>query len=159
MPLKKVLENIFLDKELIEKVKFLGKLDVFNGLDYRALARVYQIMEVKNYNAGEVIFSEGDIGRAIFIIKKGEVALSKSGKPLATVKDGEFFGEMALLEGVPRTATAKTVCASEIGFIYKVRFDSLMEAYPALGLKIVHNLARLLSYRLRQTSAQYVKSI
>lgn len=159
MPVRKFLENVFMDKELMEKVRFLSALKVFEGLDYRSLARVYQIMEEKTYNPGDVIFSEGDIGRAVFIIKKGEVALSKSGKPLATIKDGEFFGEMALLEEIPRTATAKTLAESRIGFIYKVRFDALIEDHPAIGLKIVHNLARILSHRLRRTSEQYVKSI
>ncbi|MEW6041796.1 MAG: cyclic nucleotide-binding domain-containing protein, partial [Elusimicrobiota bacterium] len=96
---------------------------------------------------------------AIFIIKSGEVALFKSNKPLARLKEGDFFGEMALLEEVPRTATATAVTVAEIGFMYKAAFDTLIENDPRLGLKVIYNLAKMVSGRLRETSEQYVKTI
>jgi CRP-like cAMP-binding protein len=159
MSLKTAFQNIILDKELMEKVKFLGGLNIFEGLNYRSLAKIYQAMQVKTYHPGDIIFNEGEIGRAIFIIKKGEVELSKQGKPLAVIKDGDFFGEMALLEEIPRTAAAKSLAESEIGFIYKVRFDSLVGDDPRLGLMVIQNLARMLSHRLRRMSDQYVKGV
>lgn len=154
MPLIEMLKNLVVDTEVLEKIRFLRKLRIFYGLHHRELAKIYQIMQERNYQPNDVIFKEGDIAHAIFILKKGEVELLKGGKSLAKLKEGEFFGEMALLEEMPRTATARVTSTSEIGFIYKVRFDSLIESDKSLGFKVMYNLAKMMSCRLRETSEE-----
>lgn len=152
------LKSIFIDKEFNQKIAFFKQVALFNGLNDRTLGQVMNIVYQKKYSADEIVFSEGDIGKALFIVKSGEVAISKSEKILARLHTGNFFGEMALLEETVRSATAKTTKESEICMIYKVKFDGLIEDNPRAGVKIIRNLAKILSSRLRQTSEEYVSS-
>jgi CRP-like cAMP-binding protein len=164
MSISEFFKTIFFDKETKEKVKFFKKLKLFNDLSDRAVYKLMDIMYTKTYPANEIIFNEGDVGKAVFILKSGEVVITKMDKKdkqeriLSRFSTGDFFGEMALLEEMPRSATARTVQESEIVFIYKVRFDALLEHYPSGGAKVVHNLAKMLSARLRKTSEEYVKN-
>lgn len=162
MNIRTILENLILDKETKQEIKFLKQLPIFQGLTDRAMSKLMTIMYKKKYPVNEIIFKEGDIGKAVFIIKSGEVIITKSGKEekiLSKLSSGDFFGEMALLEEMTRSATAKTTHESEILFIYKVRFDALLEHYPSAGAKVIYNLAKILSARLRQTSEEYVSKI
>ena len=164
MSIKSILQTMFLDKEAKKQVNFLKKLYLFEGLSDRAMFKIMGIMYAKEYPANEIIFSEKDIGRAVFIIKSGEVEITKSSKDtnknivLSKLSAGDFFGEMALLEEEPRSATARTTKNSELLFMYKVRFDALLEHYPRGAAKVVHNLAKMLSKRLRHTSEIYAKN-
>jgi CRP-like cAMP-binding protein len=107
------------------------------------------------YETGEVICPEGEIGKALFIILSGEVTISrkagllKEDKVISRLKSGDFFGEMALLEEKPRSATAKAVSDSEIYIIYKSNFDGMIEKNPRIGLQVIRNIAVILSARLR----------
>ena len=67
-----------------------------------------------NYQAGEKIFSEGDKGDQMYVIRAGEVEIERDGKIVETLSPGEVFGEMALIDGSQRAATARarTACAS-----------------------------------------------
>lgn len=149
--LSKLLNSIFLDKEFKEKIKFLKQVSIFAGLDDRTLGKVLNITYQKKYLPDEIIFSEGDIGKALFIVKSGEVIITKQERTIAKLHTGDFFGEMALLEETVRSATAKTTQESEICMIYKVRFDGLIENHPHAGIKIIRNIAKILSSRLRRT--------
>ena len=116
-------------------------------------------MYSKKYNVNEIIFSEGDIGKAIFFINDGEVEIIRKdskGREMVLTKltAGDFFGEMALLEELPRSAAARVSKEGTLYFIYKVRFDSYIQKDPANGLIIYKNLMKILSSRLRRTSEQ-----
>jgi len=159
--LKIFFQKIFLDKESKQKIEFLKQLPIFDGVTDRALYQIMNIMYRKTYPPNEIIFKEGDIGKAVFIIKSGEVVILKSAKEekiLTKLTAGDFFGEMALLDEFPRSATAKTTKESELYFIYKVRFDALLKYYPRGASRVIYNLARLISARLRHTTEDYVKS-
>lgn len=154
-----IFKNLFVDGEIKKKIKFLKEISIFNNLDFKLLGKIINITYTKVYQKDETIFSEGDIGKAIFIIAAGSVEITKKisekeEKILITLSTGDFFGEMALLEELPRSATARTMEETEIYIIYKVNFDSLIEKYPQVGLKITKNLAAILSKRLRKTSEQ-----
>ena len=145
-------------------MEFLSQISIFNNLDFNLLGRIINITYTKMYQKGETIFNEGDIGKAIFIIVSGNVEITKkiSEKEegiLVILGSGDFFGEMALLEELPRSATARAIEESEIYIIYKVNFDSLIEKYPQVGVKIIKNLAAILSKRLRKTSEQVADQI
>ena len=145
-------------------MEFLSQISIFNNLDFNLLGRIINITYTKMYQKGETIFNESDIGKAIFIIVSGNVEITKkiSEKEegiLVILGSGDFFGEMALLEELPRSATARAIEESEIYIIYKVNFDSLIEKYPQVGVKIIKNLAAILSKRLRKTSEQVADQI
>jgi CRP-like cAMP-binding protein len=146
----------------------MSRIPFFQGLHRHDLGKLIGIMHAKTYQADEVVFHEGEPGRALFIIESGEVAIIKSRSPapgqteeaiLARLGPGGFFGEMALLEELPRSATAKTMRDSVLHFVYKAKLDSFVERHPAVGVKILHNVAKVLSARLRETSDSYCRHL
>ena len=168
MSLKAFLHRIFMDPEFERNVEFLSRIPFFQGLHKHDLGKLLGIMYAKTYPAGEVVFQEGDAGRALFIVESGEVAIVKSAHAapahtedvvIARVGPGGFFGEMALLEELPRSATVKTTQESVLHFMYKVKLDAFMDKHPRIGVKVLRNLAKVLSSRLRVTSDSYVRHL
>ena len=101
----------------------------------------------KSYALNEVLFSEGDIGREMFIVLKGEVQIHKaSGESrvlLGTFHPGEFFGEMALVEGGLRTATATIgVDGTSLVAVNQARFVYLVSQQPAFALSVMRMMGR-----------------
>lgn len=168
MPLGSLLRRMLMDPEFGKSVDFLSRIPIFAGLHRHDLGRLLGILYAKSYPAGEVVFQEGETGRALFIIESGEVVVVKAAHPapgraedavIARFGPGGFFGEMALLEERPRSATVKTTRESVLRFVYKVKLDAFIEKHPRVGVKVLHNLARVLSARLRETSESYVRHL
>ncbi len=154
----KTLKRWFIDPQFARKKQFLRSLDIFKDLRDRELGHLVQALHSRSYREGEVIFVEGDIGRALFILEAGEVELTRpgaGGKPVVLyhLKPGDFFGEMALLESLPRTATATATEKTHLHLLYKSKLDSLLNGEPRIGVNIMSHLARLLSARLRRLSS------
>ncbi len=107
----------------------------------------------KDFPEGTVLFQEGDPGREMFIIQKGKVQVRKkvgSGeKVLAELGDGEFFGEMALLEGMNRSATVEVMKDSKILVINPETFETLLKGNLEIALKMLKKMAS----RLRNLDA------
>lgn len=157
MNILQAVKNFFLDKEIKKQLRFFSRMFIFRGLDKGAMSKVFTIMYHKKYEAGETIFYDGAIGKAIFFIYDAEVEVLKtddSGKEkvLTRLCSGDFFGEMALLEELPRSATVRVSKAGTLYLIYKVNFDAFTDRDTKDGLKIYKNLVKILSARLRQTS-------
>lgn len=157
MPLR-TLKRWLSDPQFSKKKQFLHSLDLFSELKGGELGELAHALHARTYRAGEVVFVEGDIGRALFILESGKVELTRrsaDGSPvlLYTLKPGEFFGEMALLESLPRSATATAAEPTRLHLLYKTKLDALLHAQPRIGVTIMGHLARLLSARLRRASA------
>lgn len=168
MPFRSLVRKIFMDPEFEKSLEFMSRIPVFQGLHKHDLGKLLGIMYAKTYPADEVVFTEGETGRALFIIESGEVAITKSTQPspghaqeivIARLGPGGFFGEMALLEELPRSATVKTTAESVLHFMYKVKLDAFMDKHPRIGVKVLRNLAKVLSSRLRVTSDSYVRHL
>ena len=142
--------RLMFDREFRDKIEFLKKVVLFEGVSDKALGKITGIMHEKKYPGGETVFNEGQEGKLLYIVKSGEVAIIKGDKTISRLGEGQFFGEMALLEEIPRTATVKAVKDSELILMYKVKFDELLADYPSAGVKVVRNLATMLSARVRQ---------
>lgn len=101
------------------------------------------------FKAGDVIFSSGDEGNDLYVVDKGEVELRVGGKAVEVVKDDGFFGEMALIEEGPRTATAvaKTDCV--LIPINEKRFEFMVHEVPMFALHVMKGLSK----RLRTVDA------
>ena len=154
----KDLKRWFLDPHFARKKQFLRSLDIFKDLDGSELGHMVQALHARTYRPGEVIFVEGDIGRALFILETGKVDLTRRGPEgtvhLYTMKPGEWFGEMALLESLPRSATATAAETSRLHLLYRTKLDSLLQSEPRIGVTIMGHLARLLSTRLRRATGE-----
>jgi CRP-like cAMP-binding protein len=158
MPLRRLLKRIFGDPASSRKRAFLKSLDLFRNLGFVELGHLVQNMHARTYHEGEVLFLEGDIGRALFILESGGVELTKTGpdgrpQKIYDIKPGEFFGEMALLEQLPRTATATAVERSQVFLLYRSKLESILNYHPRIGVQIMTHLAQLLSSRLRRASS------
>ena len=151
------LKRWFLDPQFSRKKQFLRSLEIFSELRDRELGQLVHALHARTYRPGEVVFVEGDIGRALFILETGKVELSRRGPdgrpvPVYTLKPGEFFGEMALLESLPRSATATASENSRLHLLYRTKLDALLQGSPRIGVVIMRHLARLLSGRLRRAT-------
>jgi len=108
----------------------------------------------KKIPPGTVLFQEGDRGEEMFIIQTGRVKISKRirgvEKTLATLEKGEFFGEMAILNDKPRSASAETVDECEMLVIDRKTFDTLLRSNVEIAIRFIKRLAD----RLRETNDQ-----
>lgn len=149
-----ILNQIY-DEEILRKLNFLKGISLFDGIGRRNLIHVLESLQERTYLKGETIFAQGDIGRALFIVLSGKIALARfdpvmqKDEVIAEVHPGEFFGEMALLEEMPRTASAHAVEETKVFMLFKIKLDSLLFARPRIGVKIASQLAKILSARLR----------
>lgn len=104
---------------------------------------------------GEYIFREGDLGTEMYIIQTGEVEILKrqsdgKNRPLAILAQGDFFGEMSILEDLPRTASAKARGACKLVQIDGATFDQMLRKTPEIAVRMMRKLSR----RLRETDVK-----
>ncbi|MBI5200187.1 MAG: cyclic nucleotide-binding domain-containing protein [Elusimicrobia bacterium] len=157
----KLLRRFFIDANFAKKKAFLKSLSLFQDLSGRDIGHILAALHTKVYHEGEVLFVEGDPGQALFIIESGRVELSKidpQGRQqrLITLGPGDFFGEMALLEQLPRSASATSLEKSTIHLLNRRKMEDLLHHHPLIGVSIMRHLAQLLSARLRRASQSLV---
>lgn len=128
----------------------------FKELNQSDIDALNSICTEETFKAGETIFQEESPGDKMYIIKNGSVKIIKKVKgkenTLAVLNPGEFFGEMALLDGLPRSAAAKANADTTVLTITKDNYNLLRQKYPQTALKIVDILIKVLSNRLRQAN-------
>jgi len=141
---------------------FLKKVQVLSELTKEELYDLMELLVEINLKKDEVLFKEGDDGKALYIIRDGEIQVSKNikgikEKVLALLGPGSMVGEMALLETEKRSATAVANQNSKVLEITRADFTSLIEINPTAGFKIMYNIAKLLSNRLRRMDDEFIK--
>ena len=143
-------------KKMEHLLNVLRDIPIFQDLSNRELNCIERILHRRHYNSDEVIFSQGSMGAGMYIIIDGSVKVltEPDGTLLAELGEGEFFGEIALLDEAPRSATAvaKTPC-TVLGFFQGDLFG-LTERNPKLGNKILLKLARMIGRRLLNANEQ-----
>jgi CRP/FNR family transcriptional regulator, cyclic AMP receptor protein len=155
LDIRRLFTKLIIDQEMKQKIEFFSRISIFNGLSHFDVGKLVTAMYCRAYEADEIVCSEQELGKALFIIMSGEVAITrKSGllkeeKIISRLKSGEFFGEMALLEEKPRSATAKALTSCQIYIIYKSNFDSMIAKDPKIGFVVIKNISVILSSRLR----------
>lgn len=132
---------------------FLIGVPLFGGLKRKEVSHLAQLMYKRQFNKGEVVFVEGDVGSAMYIILDGKISIIKSkGKKLkevACLSQGSFFGEMALLTDEKRSATAKVITSTTLLCFFKKDLDHILHKDPAVGLHLMRNLSSVLARRLK----------
>jgi CRP/FNR family transcriptional regulator len=154
--------RFFRNEQHWENLNFFRAIPIFQGLSSRQLGRVMMAMQKRTYVAGETLFVEGQPGRAVFIIKSGQVELTRrlpDGRirSLGVLGKGQMFGEMALLEHMQRTASATVAENGEIYFLYTATLEALMRRHPSIGVQLLRNMAVMLSALLRRTNTELDK--
>jgi CRP-like cAMP-binding protein len=125
----------------------LERMPLFRDLGPVDLSILTGTVRTHRYRRGEVIFHQGDPGDALYIILSGRVKISSPSETgveaiLATLRPGEFFGALALLDGAPRSASATAVSASEALILPRDRFRQLVNDVPAIRDHVFEELAR-----------------
>jgi CRP-like cAMP-binding protein len=107
----------------------------------------------KTLNPGEVLFNEGDKGDVMYLIKEGQIKITKGKGPdervLAVLKEGDFFGEMAIIDGSPRSATATAITKTSLLVIDKETFRAKIRENP-----LIEYILETLTKRLRNADEQ-----
>lgn len=145
----------FKDEEIERKISFLHSTKLFEKIPLRNIIYVLDALQERSYVKGETVFSEGEIGRALFIVSSGRIDLFRnapdgSKKKISSISPGEFFGEMALLEERPRTTTAIAGEDSRVFLLFKIKLEALLYSKPSIGVIISTQLAKIISARLRE---------
>lgn len=125
-----------------------------DGLAAAQLALLAAAMQRQHYAAGDAIFRTGEAGRSLFLVVHGSVSirLGQTGKRVAAFGPGVVFGEMALLEGKPRSADAIADAPTEVLELSDSAFAALCQQQPALATHLLRQLGITLADRLRQTT-------
>ena len=114
---------------------------------------------LESHPMGEIIFSEGDIGTEMYILQSGTVELFKSIggeiRVLATLEKGDFFGEMSVLEDLPRNASARAKTDVEMVRINGALFDTMLKNNPEIAIRMMRKLSR----RLREVTAMLEEAL
>jgi CRP/FNR family transcriptional regulator, cyclic AMP receptor protein len=124
----------------------LARCLLFAGLDRAGLEGLAREMRSRRFRRGEVLFHQGDPGDALFVVTSGAVKISLPSEEgdeaiIATVRTGEFFGELALLDGAARSATATALEPTETLVLPRSRFHDLIASEPALRDALLGTLA------------------
>lgn len=137
----------------------LRRIDLFSHMSESSLEKIAAIIYTRQYRRGEKIFSDGDEGKAMYMILKGQVRISKTipgigEEALAILKQGSYFGEMALLEDEPRSADAWAGKACTLNVIDKGDLMKLIEKDTSLGTDLLWSFVRTISRRLREANSK-----
>jgi Cyclic nucleotide-binding domain len=120
----------------------LRNVELFSRLGPEELRAVAEISEPARMSQGQRVFAEGDAGDALYVVMSGELQVVRSGAKIATLKAGECFGEMAVLDQGLRTATVTALTDCELRRIGDEDFRELLERTPGIAISMLAILAR-----------------
>ena len=123
-----------------EKLDLLHRIPLFGGLNRHGIERLGQLAEEVDVPAGKVLMSQGEDGGDLMVIVRGQVRIERDGARLNTLGAGDFFGEIALVVGGPRTATATTEEPSTLLVINHRDFHSMVEEFPEVAVQLLNAL-------------------
>jgi CRP/FNR family transcriptional regulator, cyclic AMP receptor protein len=140
-------------------LSMLSGLEIFSQLDTPSLIELGSLFKEKVYDQKDTIFTENSKGSSMMLIASGEVRVSQTSESneeeaLVVLKRGDIFGEMALIEDRPRSAT--TIAHTNVITLEISRDDFLnyIQVNPISGVKVLLKLCRILSSRLRETDVK-----
>ncbi len=134
---------------------------LFEGLEPDLLKQIRKQVDVLEFKSGEVVFHEGDPGDSLYLVGEGSVKISKEDRGgreqvLDYIKPGNFFGEMALLEGKPRSAMATAAEPTLLGAVKEETVQHLLELAPS---RLHMNFLRSISERLRSVNSHFINEV
>jgi signal transduction histidine kinase len=136
----------------------LRQIPLFADLSEEDLEQLYRMAETVSIPAGQLVLQEGDQGDSLYVVLTGELEVTKrQGSQdilLAVYMPGQFFGEMALLEQAPRSASVRTLQESRLLVISQAAFQTLLTCSPSAPLKILHTVTS----RLRSTESALIQN-
>ncbi len=123
------------------KLELIGKVPLFAGCSKRELSRIASLADEVDIPARTALTSEGRTGREFCVLLSGSVDVHRGRKKVATLREGDFFGEIALILNAPRAATVMAATPVRILVVERRAFRSLMEQVPSIQTKVLEALA------------------
>ena len=136
----------------------LRAIPMFKYLSYKGLVKVMNITEPQKFSAGAAIFDEGSRGEELYLLLEGHVAIEKGGKTLAELGPGSHFGEMAMVDKSPRSATARALDDVRLLVIQRQQFYDIMRRDPSMAVKLMWSFIQALNTRLRVTNDELTRA-
>jgi CRP-like cAMP-binding protein len=112
---------------------FLSSIPLFSQLSHRECARLAKAMHEYTFEAGKALTSEGKGGQGFFVIREGRARVEVKGKRTKILGPGDYFGEMALISGGPRTATVTAMTDLRCQFLVQSEFREFVEDHPKVA--------------------------
>jgi CRP-like cAMP-binding protein len=138
-------------REMLEPVEialYLKKMPLFERLSTRNLMDIAGVVREERHRDRTALFREGDFGTSMYLIVEGGIRITRGDRHVVDLGPEEFFGELGLLEGVDRTATATTTSPVRLLRLEHDDLLALMDELPAIAIGVAQELSR----RLRQTT-------
>lgn len=135
----------------------LRHLQLFQQLDYTEHIQLFNAFTMQEYPSGEVLIHEGAQGDALFVLVQGNVRVMRNGQMMARLEPGNHFGEMALVDNSPRSATVVAEGACLLLRMSRADFDKLIQQKPVLGVRLMRNLLRSLASIVRDQSQEILR--
>lgn len=123
------------------KIELIKSVPLFGGLSKRELDEVAGIADELAMEAGSELTHEGAAGHEFLVLVEGTADVRRKGRKVNTLRSGDFLGEIALITGVPRTATVTTTAPARMLVITARDFRSLLRRTPSIQLKVLEALA------------------
>lgn len=133
----------------VEKVLFLKSIDLFSQIPGEDLAQIALISSEETRDQGDEVFAEGEAGDALYLVVDGKVRVHKQDRVIAELGERECFGEMAILDAAPRSATVTAVSESNLLKITREDFQEIMSEKPEIAMGIIKVLTRRLRDAIR----------
>ena len=141
-----------------ELENLISEIPVFNSLDSEDTHILAQYLFPKELPMGGLVCKEGQHGNFLSFVTSGELEIVKTldnkEAVISIISKGDSLGEMALIDGLTRSATVRACKISTILILRRDDFNDLLEKHPTVGIKILKGIARLLSLNLRKASSQ-----
>jgi CRP-like cAMP-binding protein len=134
------------------KLEHLANVKMFSSLNKKELRLVERACDIVKVKPGTPIVREGQIGHEFYLILEGEASVTKDGQKVATLGPGNYFGEMALLDGGPRSASVVADDEVEVAVIGQREFLGVLDQVPPVAHKLLENMAR----RLREADSRAI---
>jgi CRP-like cAMP-binding protein len=132
------------------KLELLRRVPLFAGLQPKELEAIAAITEEREVDAGTALTHEGRQEGYFFVIVSGAVRIERRGQTLNTLRDGDFLGEISLIDGGPRTATAIAESPSELLVLTYPRFQQLLDTSSEVRTAVLEEMGR----RLRELDSE-----
>jgi len=125
-----------------QKLELLSRIPIFASCNRRELTRLGELAEEVTVPDGKVLMRQGEVGGDLMIVALGAVRIERDGRVLATLGRGDFFGEIALIDRAPRTATATAEGQTTLLVVGHREFHALMEEFPGFAADVMRALAK-----------------
>ncbi len=132
------------------KLDQLSQVRLFSAFNKKELGLIARASDEISVPAGKELVKEGSPGHEFFLILEGECSVRREGRHIATLKDGDYFGELALLDRAPRNATVVSETEASLLVLGQREFNGVLDEVPVLA----HKMLTIMAARVREADAR-----